>query len=254
MKIDLQELIWGFSILYLVLHLFQGLKKVINRCMALTLNSPPPPSSNISSLSPNLSWVGEFLVGSCGGSPGPLANYSDHDDQHNQSGDHESLMSQVIYNIDNIDNKQREEEEDDKKRRRFYHQNAGRAHEKVMKENECTDIDDHKYYPLQEKSVVLESEGSGSLGIMTEVGDCGARGGITKLRKRPARLVLPEYFAGQEFCENGRSRKFEKQEFEVEGRDFFLAAKKGRREAMEDGYGVLLDIMGDPKQVSNILL
>ncbi|GMN56452.1 hypothetical protein TIFTF001_025564 [Ficus carica] len=72
-------------------------------------------------------------------------------------------------------------------------------------------------------------------------------GGI-KLRKRPSRLVVPDFLPGddQEFCE--KTRRLEKKEFEVEGRDFFLAAKKGRREVMEDGHGVLLDIMGDPKQ------
>jgi protein phosphatase 1L len=28
-----------------------------------------------------------------------------------------------------------------------------------------------------------------------------------------------------------------------------LASKKGRREVMEDGYGVMIDILGDAKQV-----
>ncbi|KAL5571740.1 hypothetical protein UlMin_021337 [Ulmus minor] len=77
--------------------------------------------------------------------------------------------------------------------------------------------------------------------------------GGTKLKKRPARLVLPEYFPGQEFCDQ-KGRKLEKKEFEVEGKEFCLAAKKGRRDVMEDGYGVLLDVMGDPKQAFFVVI
>ncbi|KAM7508175.1 hypothetical protein LguiA_018628 [Lonicera macranthoides] len=68
-----------------------------------------------------------------------------------------------------------------------------------------------------------------------------------KMRKRPAvRLVVPEYSPILEFLEMGK--KMEKKEFEVEGNGFFLASKKGKRAVMEDGYGIVLDIFGDPKQ------
>lgn len=71
----------------------------------------------------------------------------------------------------------------------------------------------------------------------------------TKLKKRPARLVLPEYYPKLEFGE--KDRKLENMEFQVKGRDFCLASKKGRRQCMEDGYGVMTDILGDTKQVYN---
>ncbi|KAH9781639.1 protein-serine/threonine phosphatase [Citrus sinensis] len=67
-----------------------------------------------------------------------------------------------------------------------------------------------------------------------------------KVRKRPTKLVVPEFCASLELY--GNERKLERKEFEVEGRDFLLACKRGRREVMEDGYGFMLDIHGDPKQ------
>lgn len=78
----------------------------------------------------------------------------------------------------------------------------------------------------------------------------GARAAALKVRKRPSKLVVPAYSAEMEFGE--MCRKLTNKEFEVEGRNFVLASKKGRRTTvMEDGYGVMLDILGDPKQVSN---
>jgi hypothetical protein len=61
---------------------------------------------------------------------------------------------------------------------------------------------------------------------------------------------VPAYSGEMEFGEMGR--KLANKEFEVEGRNFVLASKKGRRTSvMEDGYGVMLDILGDPKQVGD---
>ncbi|GLT71546.1 hypothetical protein SLA2020_435560 [Shorea laevis] len=72
--------------------------------------------------------------------------------------------------------------------------------------------------------------------------------GAPKLRKRPSMLVVPAFSADEmEFGEMGR--KLANKEFEVEGKNFVLASKKGRRTTvMEDGYGVMLDLLGDPKQ------
>lgn len=92
--------------------------------------------------------------------------------------------------------------------------------------------------------------GSDSLGMVKLGGD--NQQGLLKLRKRPAKLVVPEHCAVSEFDE--MCRKLEHKEFEVEGRDFVLASKKGRRKVMEDGYGVMVDILGDPKQVGNIYI
>lgn len=71
--------------------------------------------------------------------------------------------------------------------------------------------------------------------------------GSVKVRKRPARIVVPEFCPGfDQFCERGG--RLEEKEIEEEGRDYCLASKKGKREVMEDGYGVMVDIQGDPQQ------
>ncbi|XP_021903481.1 probable protein phosphatase 2C 32 [Carica papaya] len=88
----------------------------------------------------------------------------------------------------------------------------------------------------------------------------GVRGGkrdirAVKLRKRPPGLVVPESCGDllmEELVREMRRKKMEKKkEFhdEVEGNDFCLVSKQGRRrEAMEDSYGVMLDVLGDPNQ------
>ncbi|XP_057496537.1 probable protein phosphatase 2C 74 [Actinidia eriantha] len=83
--------------------------------------------------------------------------------------------------------------------------------------------------------------------------NCGEAKGIVvaskMVRKRPARLIVPDCLPVLDFGEQREKKRMEEEkEFEVEGRDYYLASKKGRREVMEDGYGVMLDILGDPKQ------
>ncbi|KAF5741944.1 hypothetical protein HS088_TW10G00952 [Tripterygium wilfordii] len=70
---------------------------------------------------------------------------------------------------------------------------------------------------------------------------------LIKSRKRPARLVLPETRPELDFG-GMNNRELESREIEVEGRDFCLASKKGRRDVMEDGYSAIVDISGNPKQ------
>lgn len=107
---------------------------------------------------------------------------------------------------------------------------------------------DEKSLILHEKNPnVVKNEGSNSLEI-TKVGNVNSKGSAIKLRKRPAKLAVPEFCANLKLCEN--ERKLERKEFELEGRDFILACKRGRRDVMEDGYGFMLDIHGDPKQVN----
>ncbi|KAJ4950278.1 hypothetical protein NE237_027110 [Protea cynaroides] len=63
--------------------------------------------------------------------------------------------------------------------------------------------------------------------------------------KRPARIIIPE----SPVCDFGDVVEvLDEKDFEVEGRDFFLASRRGRRRVMEDGYSVVTDIFGDPKQ------
>ncbi|XP_019152058.1 PREDICTED: probable protein phosphatase 2C 74 [Ipomoea nil] len=74
-------------------------------------------------------------------------------------------------------------------------------------------------------------------------------------RKRPALLQVPVYSPESDFAVFARKR-FEdiRSEMEVEGRDYFVASKKGRREVMEDGHSVILDILGDSKQAFFVVI
>ena len=76
--------------------------------------------------------------------------------------------------------------------------------------------------------------------------------GAPNLKNRPGRLVVPQYCPKMEFAQV--DRKLESQQFEIQGRYFSLASRKGRREIMEDGYGVMIDILGDAKLVSDLNL
>lgn len=193
--VDAQELLWGFSVISLLLYLFQGLKKV--GCMALTLKSPPSRSS----LPPHLSWVDRFFLGSSSENSKSLPVYSEN------------------------------EEHPPKKLARIMNQEESIKDEKGLNEKH-----------------VEENDQSGTSGITKVVGD--VKEATNKLRRRPSRLVVPEFSPRLEFCDEGtKSENNVKEYFEVEGRDFFLAGKQGRRVSMEDGHGILVDVMGDPKQV-----
>lgn len=70
----------------------------------------------------------------------------------------------------------------------------------------------------------------------------------TMLKTRPAQLIVPAYNCpASDFCQV--EKKLERKEFQAEGKGFAMASKKGRREIMEDGHGVMLDISGNPKHV-----
>ncbi|XP_059629708.1 probable protein phosphatase 2C 2 [Cornus florida] len=104
------------------------------------------------------------------------------------------------------------------------------------------------------KRQILESEeySQGNCGVLIAKGPDHSPPekvmGLNTLRKRPARLVVPApYHPGDDFGEVNKKLD-NKEYFEVEGRDYCLASKKGKREVMEDGYGAMLDILGDPKQ------
>ncbi|KAG6578314.1 putative protein phosphatase 2C 2, partial [Cucurbita argyrosperma subsp. sororia] len=103
-------------------------------------------------------------------------------------------------------------------------------------------LDDHDANSEEEKSLRDEKFKEGSDSSTMAKGS----GAPNKLRKRPGRLVVPEYCPGLEFTK--LRKKMENQEFQVQGRDYCLATKKGRRETLEDAYIVLLDVLGDFKQ------
>ncbi|XP_010275017.1 PREDICTED: probable protein phosphatase 2C 74 [Nelumbo nucifera] len=99
---------------------------------------------------------------------------------------------------------------------------------------------------LQVKSpdAILVSEGVNSLPNI-KIGE-GNNNASRLIRKRPARIIIPESFKVSDFGEAGGGRG--NKEFELQGRGFFLASKRGRRETMEDGYAAMTDILRDPKQ------
>nr|XP_016461264.1 PREDICTED: probable protein phosphatase 2C 74 [Nicotiana tabacum] len=74
----------------------------------------------------------------------------------------------------------------------------------------------------------------------------------TNSRKRPAKLMVPSFVPSLDFGEVGK--KFEKTEFEIEGRNYSVACRKGRREVMEDGQGAMLDILGDHNQAFFVVI
>uniref|UniRef100_A0A6N2ML71 PPM-type phosphatase domain-containing protein n=1 Tax=Salix viminalis TaxID=40686 RepID=A0A6N2ML71_SALVM len=99
-----------------------------------------------------------------------------------------------------------------------------------------------------DSGVLIRKFGPDSVRIMkVREGDQnkGAGGAPDLMKNRPGRLVVPPYCPQVEFAQV--DRKFENKQFEVQGRYFSLVSRKGRREIMEDGYGVMIDILGDAK-------
>ncbi|KAJ0085947.1 hypothetical protein Patl1_07724 [Pistacia atlantica] len=206
--LDLHEFLWGFSIVSLVIYLFRGLRKAIAMA-SLSLNSP------LSSPSPHpLSWVGQLFLQQ--GAAGSLVSLDSEIRQENHNIILSEEATQTLH--------------DDKNSQQNFH-------DKNPQENSC--VLDGK---VVQENIIIMSEGS-------VAASASSGKGAIRLRKRPARLVVPENCANLGLkSEIERNNKLERKEFEVEGKDFTLASKKGRREVMEDGYGVMVDILGDPKQ------
>lgn len=208
--------------------------------MALTLNSPP----SLSPLPSHLSWVDRFFLVS--------DNQNSENSESRPVYEHEECppnkLARIMSQEESILGKEDVQHGD----QRTINEDSGiltttetvSTEEKIKHENECRETD--MKAGLNDKHLE-ENEGFGSSGITKAVNEVKE---APKLRKRPSRLVLPEFSPGLEFCD--KDRKLENKEyFEVEGRDFFLAGKQGRRVSMEDGHGILVDIKGDPKQVHN---
>lgn len=127
------------------------------------------------------------------------------------------------------------------------HDHETQIEEKSMQEN--LGLDDKFLQEINPAGFLLVKESDSLVMEKAAAENNNKNKSSTKLKKRPARLVLPEYYPKLEFGE--KDRKLENMEFQVKGRDFCLASKKGRRQCMEDGYGVMTDILGDTKQVYN---
>ncbi|XP_015888481.3 probable protein phosphatase 2C 74 [Ziziphus jujuba] len=227
--IDLQEFLWCFSLISLLLYFLQDLKNF--GCMALTLNSPP----SISSLPSYLSWVDQLFLAS--------DNQSSEDSNSRPVYEHEECPPTKLARTISQEESMRQLE--DNSGMLTTTDTVNKKEKNQENEYRETDIkarlnDNHPE----------ENEGFCSSGIKKVADEVKV---APKLRKRPSRLVLPEFSPGLEVCD--KDRKLENKEyFEVEGRDFFLAGKQGRRVSMEDGHGVLVDIEGDPKQAFFVVI
>jgi hypothetical protein len=234
--IDLQEFLCGF----ISLDLF----------MALILNSPTS-----CALTSPISWVGEIFVGRKGGSSLVFESLNFESSEISADESPREKAPRVTCQDDNtqeyIPGGGGEVDATDSYGKMAVNENSGilmidivSHEEKITQELNIR----NKVHPKKENSgVLLIDQGiSDSL----EMVDFGGAKEALKPRKRPSMLVVPAYSGDMEFGEMGR--KLANKEFEVEGRNFSLASKKGRRTSvMEDGYGVMLDILGDPKQVGD---
>ncbi|KAK9270852.1 hypothetical protein L1049_026438 [Liquidambar formosana] len=233
--IDIQDFIWGFSIISLLLYFIRGLGKSIR--MALSLD--PPPSS--SPPPPPLPWVGRLFVGLGGRSMG----------SNNQTISDSLINGQAFahqeYPRNNLHGMMCQEENIMQKKETCCEAKEKVLHDKYQQDNSCI-LEDQRRQVVQEKGIQDEwpQENSGIL-VSQESDSASGVKGFGMLRKRPARLVVPLFCPALEFGEKG-IRDLENKEFEVEGTNFFLASKKGRRDIMEDRYEAMVDILGDPKQ------
>ncbi|GAB2271140.1 hypothetical protein Dimus_005987 [Dionaea muscipula] len=93
-----------------------------------------------------------------------------------------------------------------------------------------------------------------SSGPENDVFECSAAAAAVlenvKLRKvmRPSMLVVPETAPAVEF--RRESMKMKNVEFEVQGREYCLVSRKGRKETMEDRYQIITDIAQDSNQLA----
>lgn len=216
---DLEDFLWGFSIISLALYFLRRLRKVISMA-SLSLTSPQ--SSSLPS--PPLSWVSQFFL-----EKRKVPLIKDESETKVLVHDPESNVSQ-------------ESQSGDMKSK------ALRFEEGIMQESMACEAYQkclHDKSSQKNSDALIRKVGPDSLRII-KISEGDRSKGATKMKKRPGMLVVPEYSPIVEFSR--ADRKLENKEFEVQGRDFFLASKKGRREVMEDGYGIMIDILGDAKQ------
>lgn len=217
---DVEDFLWGFSIISLALYFLRRLRKVISMA-SLSLTSPHQSSSLPS---PPLSWVSQFFL-----EKRKVPLIKDESETKVLVHDPESNVSQ-------------ESQSGDMKSKALHFE------EGIMQESmtcEAYQKGFHDKSSQKNSDALIRKVGPDSLRIV-KISEGDRSKGATKMKKRPGMLVVPEYSPIVEFSR--ADRKLENKEFVVQGRDFFLASKKGRREVMEDGYGIMIDILGDAKQ------
>ncbi|GAV59377.1 PP2C domain-containing protein [Cephalotus follicularis] len=232
--LDLEEFLWSFSIVYIVLYCLRRLKKAISM-----------PSSSLNSLSTSSLWSPlRIFVGQGKGSI-----VSEKLIPKNSKSDvfvHKESLGENIKHVNHQERSilmQEYSQSCEVDAKSLHDNNSHGMHDTFEKEIMQEDSHHQKGSQHDDHSESMDQGLEYSL-EMAKVED--AKGPI-KLRKRPSRLVMPQYSPTSDF-KAILEKKLENKEIEIEGRDFFFASKKGRREVMEDGYGVMVDILGDPKQ------
>ncbi|XP_030523045.1 probable protein phosphatase 2C 2 [Rhodamnia argentea] len=230
--IDLHELLWGFSIVSLVLFSIQRLRSLM---MSVAVGHDPLAFSP----SPRpLSTLAKVLTGRRGLSPVSPSFLPE---------TVESLPS-AKGEISILGNRSadREGQTSGTKLDDSHDESCPAKYDNLFADERCREVrekglHDERPHEINSEAMSDVPASSAKKVIASE------KASANMLRKRPARLILPENFPVLEFgCE--RLKKRENKEFEVEGRDYCLVSKRGKRDVMEDSYGVMVDVAGDPKQ------
>ncbi|KAI6691331.1 hypothetical protein NL676_028159 [Syzygium grande] len=232
MMIDLHELLWGFSVVSLVLFL-------IRRLRSLMMSVAVGHESSAFSASPGpLPSLAKVLVARRGPSPAsPSFRPETLESLASTKGEILILGNGSAPREGEISHAEPEDSQDESHPAKY---------DDLLRLEQCREVREKGMHDVGAHDIDSKAL-SDVPALSVEKAIAGKKGSANKLRKRPARLILPENFPVLELgCE--RSKKRENKEFEIEGRDYCLASKTGRRDVMEDRYGVTVDVAGDPKQ------
>lgn len=236
--IDITDLLWSFSqIISLLLHLLQVVTRPIS--MARSSNSPsssahPPPFSWV--CFPSTVFASKAVVEES--QPKSPVSGPELSDPHQSSCTQKSCLQEDSCDA-TLDFLQE------------HPRGNSRPEGWCPVENSCfgprnlfeEDVVFGKREFFGEKSEASRKEGLDSLDIQGKV--------PRKIRKRPAKIVIPETREALGFgTEVGRD--LGEEELHVQGSSFCLVSKKGRRKILEDGYSVITDISGDSRQVKHV--
>jgi len=98
----------------------------------------------------------------------------------------------------------------------------------------------------QLKTLLIEKSSPETISLNRNSSECSTSAPISK-RKRPARLDIP--VVSTNFGNFPRTPTAAADFVEVEGDEYSVCCKRGRRGAMEDRYSALVNLQGDSKQV-----
>ncbi|CAN1800779.1 Probable protein phosphatase 2C 77 [Linum perenne] len=93
----------------------------------------------------------------------------------------------------------------------------------------------------EQKNIIVINSTSSDHHMQKDFGKKVEKGMSMKKSRRPGKLIVPvQSYPSAKLEFEELYKRMESKEAEVHGKDFCLATKKGRREVMEDGYGVVL--------------